>query len=138
MEWNTQQKTFMADLETLSGYAIQGAGRTVDNPFPMEDIDNLVSNIEKELNYRIPKTVAHGATLYRCLTCPTCGNVVSRQEQWGDSKITVIPHYCQFCGQALENEQKDKIPYEKWVNFDNCEDKYFESGLNSGFRDFKK
>lgn len=49
-----------------------------------------------------PTKVEHRATLYRCGTCPSCGNVVSEHERWGESIVRIETEYCKFCGQHLD------------------------------------
>ena len=49
-----------------------------------------------------PKPCEHKATLYKCLTCPSCGNVVSKHEMWGETEVRILPDYCKFCGQRIE------------------------------------
>lgn len=55
-----------------------------------------------QLKYRVKKPVEHGATLYRAGTCPSCGNVVSEHEKWGESIVRIETEYCKFCGQHLD------------------------------------
>lgn len=49
-----------------------------------------------------PKPCEHKATLYKCLTCPSCSNVVSQHEMWGETEVRILPDYCKFCGQRIE------------------------------------
>lgn len=58
-------------------------------------------NIDSRLT---PQKVEHGATLYRYGTCPSCGNVVSEYEKWGEGTVHITYAYCRFCGQALDWE----------------------------------
>jgi len=42
----------------------------------------LLKSQEQELRYRTPQKVEHEATLKRCCTCPSCGNVLDQFEQF--------------------------------------------------------
>lgn len=53
-----------------------------------------------------PKACEHKATLYKDLTCPRCGNVVSQYERWGDTDVCILPEYCQFCGQHIKRPEE--------------------------------
>lgn len=55
----------------------------------------------------VPKEVTHEATLYRCLTCPSCKNVVSKHEDWDGKKVVILHEYCPFCGQHLKGEDEE-------------------------------
>ena len=58
----------------------------------------------QQIKKLIPAKVTHEATLYQCGTCPTCHNVVSDFEKWGDKTILITVAYCKYCGQALDWE----------------------------------
>lgn len=64
-------------------------------------LDDLLKAAD-QLKYRVKKPVEHQATLYRCGTCPSCGNVVSEHEKWGESIVRIEAEYCKFCGQHLD------------------------------------
>ena len=70
-------------------------------------------DVERELQYRIPKKVTHNATLYSCCTCPSCGNVVDETEKWGDRAVRIMHKYCVYCGQALDwtDEEKQMVGF---------------------------
>ena len=69
-----------------------------------DDCVNYISRSEakKQIKYRIPKKVTHEATIYKCCTCPSCGNVVSSFEKWGDGYVMITVKFCKFCGQMLD------------------------------------
>lgn len=54
----------------------------------------------------IPMVCTHQASLAEACTCPSCNNVVSSKEQWGDSVIDVVPKYCPYCGQRIIKEEE--------------------------------
>lgn len=56
------------------------------------------------LKKQIPKKPTHEATLYRCLTCPTCKNVIDEFMEFVPEhpKIRVKTLHCKYCGQALD------------------------------------
>ena len=54
------------------------------------------------LDKQIPKTITHEATLYKCCTCPSCGNVVGEFEKWGEKEVRITEPFCKICGQALD------------------------------------
>ena len=58
--------------------------------------------ISKAVLRQIETKVTHTASLYRCCTCPNCGNVVDKFEEFGDSVVRVEYLHCHFCGQALD------------------------------------
>lgn len=64
-------------------------------------LDELLKAAD-QLKYRIKKPVEHEATLYRCGTCPSCRNVVSNYESWGEKLVRIEVEYCKFCGQHLD------------------------------------
>lgn len=82
-------------------------------PFNYHELDGLhadalayIQQLESD-NARLreketPKPCEHKATLYKCLTCPSCGNVVSKHEMWGETEVRILPDYCKFCGQRIE------------------------------------
>lgn len=65
-------------------------------------------DIEKEIQYRIPKKVEHKATIYKCCTCPSCGNVVSETTKIKDKKYLIMVDFCKFCGQRLDWSDETK------------------------------
>ena len=72
----------------------------------MQDALAYIQQLESD-NARLrekdtPKPCEHKATLYKCLTCPSCGNVVSQHEMWGETEVRILPKYCKFCGQRIE------------------------------------
>lgn len=56
------------------------------------------------LKKQTPKMLTHEASLYDELTCPSCKNVVSRREKWGEAMIRITPNFCEYCGQALRRD----------------------------------
>jgi len=62
----------------------------------------LKTMLQAETEYRIPKKVTHTATIYKCCTCPSCGNVVDRFDTLFGQKVRVLKAYCEYCGQALD------------------------------------
>lgn len=58
----------------------------------------------RQIKKLIPAKVTHEATIYRYGTCPTCHNVVSDFEKWGEQTVHITVAYCKFCGQALDWE----------------------------------
>ena len=63
---------------------------------------NALIVAEKALKRVTPTKTTHEATLYRCNTCPNCGNVVDEFTEFiPGQRIHVYPDYCKFCGQAL-------------------------------------
>lgn len=58
--------------------------------------------ITKAVKKQIGTKVTHEASLYRCCTCPSCGNVVGKIERWGDSDVRITHPFCKLCGQALD------------------------------------
>lgn len=65
-------------------------------------VEQLQAELNKLREKETPKPCEHKATLYKCLTCPSCGNVVSKHEMWGETEVRILPGYCQFCGQRIE------------------------------------
>lgn len=65
-------------------------------------VKQLQAELDKLREKDTPKPCEHKATLYKCLTCPSCGNVVSKHEMWGVTEVRILPDYCQFCGQRIE------------------------------------
>ena len=78
-----------------------------------DDCKNYISSSEvtRQLKYRIPTKVTHTATIYKCCTCPSCGNVVDRFDKLFGQQVRVMTDYCHFCGQALDwcDEEKSFI-----------------------------
>ena len=68
----------------------------------------LLKSQEQELRYRTSRKVEHEATLKRCCTCPSCGNVLDQFEQFGVGKVRIMNDYCHFCGQALDWSDEEK------------------------------
>ena len=66
------------------------------------------------LKYRIPTKVTHTATIYKCCTCPTCGNVIDSIDEWNGKKIRIMNQYCKYCGQALDwsDEERQTIRFD--------------------------
>ena len=64
-----------------------------------EDICTVVRDDSEKL---IPKKITHEATLFRCCTCPSCGNVVDEFTEFAGRRMRVISAYCKFCGQSLD------------------------------------
>ena len=58
--------------------------------------------ITKAVLKQIETKVTHEASLYRCCTCPSCGNVVDKFEKFGESIVRVEYLHCHYCGQALD------------------------------------
>lgn len=68
----------------------------------------LLKAQELELHYRTPRKVEHEATIKRCCTCPSCGNVLDQFERFGVGKVRIMNNYCHFCGQALDWSDEEK------------------------------
>lgn len=71
-----------------------------------KDVREYIKQLEAD-NARLrekdtPKPCEHKAALYKCLTCPSCSNVVSQHEMWGETEVRILPKYCKFCGQRIE------------------------------------
>lgn len=56
----------------------------------------------RALKRTLPKKITHEATLYKCPTCPSCGNVVGRMSDLFGKKTLVQVQHCEFCGQHLD------------------------------------
>ena len=97
----------------MTGWNSQQGGRKYAIQFETDDRD-LYKLVEKACQLAMdqvelrklrkketPTECTHEATLYRALTCPSCKNVVSRFETWGETNVRILPHYCQFCGQRI-------------------------------------
>lgn len=55
------------------------------------------------LEKQIPKKATHEASLYRCLTCPTCKNVIDEFTEFPPGqKVRALTLHCKFCGQKLD------------------------------------
>ena len=68
----------------------------------MEISKDCYKTIVKALKKQTPTMITHEATLYRDCTCPSCGNVVSKFEKWGDDLVMITQSFCSICGQALK------------------------------------
>lgn len=86
---------------------------------PYSDIDDCESVLcadalallkaqERELRCRTPRKVEHEATIKRCCTCPSCGNVLDQFERFGVGKVRIMNKYCHFCGQALDWSDEER------------------------------
>lgn len=64
-------------------------------------VEQLQAELDKLRERDTAKPCEHKATLYNCLTCPSCGNVVSKHEKWGEKEVRILPDFCQFCGQRI-------------------------------------
>jgi ssDNA-binding Zn-finger/Zn-ribbon topoisomerase 1 len=89
---------------------------TVDEPSKLaykKSFEILQELVDLEPEYHKLKAkdtamkVTHEASIYECLTCPKCKNVVSRKENWHVfiGEIVIIPNYCPYCGQKLEMDK---------------------------------
>lgn len=58
--------------------------------------------LSKALERQIAKKPTHEATLFRCCTCPTCGNVIDEYCDFLGGKIRVNVPHCKFCGQRID------------------------------------
>lgn len=72
------------------------------------DAIDVLKAQERELRYRTPRKVEHTATIYKCCTCPSCGNVVDEFDKWGETYTRITTDYCKFCGQALDWSDEEK------------------------------
>lgn len=55
------------------------------------------------LQKQIPQKPTREASLYRCLTCPTCKNVIDEfAEIVPGQKVRVQTPNCKFCGQTID------------------------------------
>lgn len=65
----------------------------------------------RALKHTIPTKISHEATLYKCPTCPSCGNVVGYMTDLFGKKMLVRVPYCEFCGQNLDwsDEGEERI-----------------------------
>ena len=68
----------------------------------------LLKAQERELHYRTPRKVEHEATIKRCCTCPSCGNVLDQFERFGVGRVRIMNKYCHFCGQALDWSDEER------------------------------
>ena len=64
-----------------------------------------VDELRRAKDQQIPKMVTHESSVYKCLTCPTCKNVVDEFTTLNGEKVRVTYKYCRFCGQALKWEE---------------------------------
>jgi len=107
------EKDFLKKLDYIHFCAACGR-------LPKWDFESLIeirdtcNMIRNQMSYRFPKTITHEASLYSVKTCPTCSNVVSENTTFGTSEIAVVPPFCKFCGQALEDDNPHKILRKKW------------------------
>ena len=71
----------------------------IDDVYVLKKKD-ILSALEKQ----IPKEPTHEATLYKCLTCPNCKNVIDEFMEFvpEQPKIRVKNPHCKYCGQALD------------------------------------
>ena len=60
------------------------------------------------ISKQIPLAATHEASIYDVLTCPSCKNVISRREAWGESDILILPKYCPFCGQMIGDVYEER------------------------------
>ncbi len=69
-----------------------------------EDCKNYISNkkVTRQLKYRVPTKVTHEATVYKCCTCPSCGNVVDQLDEFFGKKFLIMNDYCPYCGAKME------------------------------------
>lgn len=60
--------------------------------------------IKQALEKQIPKKPTHEASLYKCLTCPNCKNVIDEFTEIIPKhlKVRVKTIHCKFCGQVLD------------------------------------
>lgn len=58
--------------------------------------------ITKAIKKQIETKVTHEASLHRCCTCPSCGNVVDEFTDFKGGKVRVIVPFCKLCGQSLD------------------------------------
>lgn len=75
-----------------------------------DDCTNYISQNEvaSALRHRIPTKVTHEATIYKCCTCPSCGNVVDSFEHFNGKRVRIMTLYCVYCGQALDWSDEEK------------------------------
>lgn len=78
-------------------------------------VDTLFNSISEAIQKQTPKAVEHSATLYRDGTCPSCSNVVSEHEQWGEQTVRIENEYCRFCGQHLDWSGFTETPPDKYT-----------------------
>lgn len=91
----------MTVLEAIE--TIKIAIAEVERNYPMGyavAFETAISALEKQT----PKKPTHEATLYRCLTCPDCKNVIDEFAEFvpGQPKIRIEMPNCKYCGQALD------------------------------------
>ena len=74
----------------------------------ISDGDAVIDVVIKCVQRRTPTKVEHTATIYKCCTCPTCGNVVDEFDKWGETYTRITTDYCRFCGQALDWSDEER------------------------------
>lgn len=58
-----------------------------------------ISALEKQVG----KKPTHEATIYKCLTCPHCKNVIDNFEEAAPGlKTRIMYPYCHYCGQKID------------------------------------
>lgn len=67
-----------------------------------EQNKNIQEQIIRALNKMTPMKVEHKATLQKCCTCASCGNVIDEFTEFNGAKCRVTYAFCHFCGQALD------------------------------------
>lgn len=95
--------TLRLDLGDCSAEEIKQIAEAFNKAMATKQTLIAVSD-ERKSDKEIPQKVKHEATILADCTCPRCGNVVSKVEEWGNSKIRIITEYCPFCGQHLKGE----------------------------------
>ena len=64
-----------------------------------EALKMAISALEKQEG----KKPTHEASLYRCLTCPNCKNVIDHFEEFvPGQKTRILYQHCHFCGQRID------------------------------------
>ena len=73
------------------------------------DYKELSRMIDDAIEKQIPKKITHEATLLKCVTCPTCKNVIDEFINFGypSQKIRVEVAYCKYCGQAIDWSEEE-------------------------------
>lgn len=79
---------------------VEQCGLNIEEPKHAECKKIVIAALNKQLS----KKPTHEATLYRCLTCPTCKNVIDEFTEFipNQPKIRVKTLHCKFCGQKLD------------------------------------
>lgn len=84
-------------IESLS-YLISGECTDTQMDY-VEEIEMAISALEKQEG----KKPTHEASLYRCLTCPNCKNVIDHFEEFvPGQKTRILYQHCHFCGQRID------------------------------------